>query len=124
MFVNDVIDLIMLERQRSLQIHGHWHAYPVDRMLDVTLEELIEAGEAEIRGDMLGPHGVIAELIQTASCCIKAVEVLTARANMTLAESSQPTGLHIAGEGSAARPSLTHIVRIETCSNHPKGEPI
>jgi hypothetical protein len=78
MQVTDVLNLILKERQRSIQLHGTWEDYTLPQMMSEIINELIiEAGNAECAGDIHGEHGVIRELTQVASCCIKAIMVLS-----------------------------------------------
>jgi len=76
----DALDMILEEREASIVKYGDWHDYTLEQMMPVIIHELmVEAGGAEAVGDLHGEHGVVRELAQVASCCIKAIMVLSER---------------------------------------------
>jgi hypothetical protein len=71
---------VITEHDRSVLLHGDWQHYDLEQMMSVIINELMmEAGDAVARGDLHGEHGVIAELKQVASCCLKAMVQLSER---------------------------------------------
>lgn len=61
---------------RSVIKHGTWDNYGLGRMLWYLAGELFEVVVAVARGDLHGPHGVVAELRDVATVCVKAIERL------------------------------------------------
>lgn len=119
----DAMDLVLTEHARSVQLHGDWKDYSVDQMMSVTINELMmEAGDAAGRGDLHGEHGIIRELAQTASCCIKAIMVLSDRPDGTLAETLRTAGAHSCLQGSDLPASPSPPQREESSFNRPEGE--
>jgi hypothetical protein len=64
---------------RSVIKHGTWDGYQLSGMLWVLAGELFEVALATIRGDLYGPHGVVVELCDVATVCVKAIERLQRR---------------------------------------------
>ncbi|MDD2367035.1 MAG: hypothetical protein PHN84_12805 [Desulfuromonadaceae bacterium] len=123
MTVWEAFDDIIREYNRSVDLHGDWSDYTTEQMMAVIVNELmVEAGDAELRGDLHGPHGVICELSQVAVCCIKAIIVLSGRPDMTLAETLRTAGVNSCLEGRAVPASLAHPQDKESYSNSPEGE--
>ena len=123
MLLSEALDQVVSEFRRSVMLHGNWIDYTTEQMMAVIIHELmIEAGDAENRGDITGEHGVIRELFQVASCSIKAAMVLAARHQFLLAQTSRPAGAHSSSEGFALPASLTHQQKKENHSNCPMGE--
>lgn len=56
--------------------HGTWDDYSLGRMLWHLAGELYEVAAAVVRRDLHGPHGVVAELQDVATVCVKAIERL------------------------------------------------
>lgn len=120
MDVLDALDMILKERQRSIQLHGTWEDYSIEQMTAVIVNELmVEAVGAVERGDIHGEHGVIRELAQVAACCIKEMMVLSQRSGGILAKTLRTEGAHscLGGRVLPASPSL--LQDKESCSNHP-----
>lgn len=115
----DAIDMVLSEHARSVALYGHWNDYTTEQMMSVIIHELMhEAGDAEQRGDIDGEHGVIRELSQVASCCIKAMIVLSDRQDL-LAQASRPAGAHSCRAGHVLPASLAHLDIKETAVNSP-----
>jgi len=74
--IDRVMAGIVYGLERSVLLHGDWRNYGLGRMLWVIGREALEVLRALARGDLHGPHGVVAELRDVAICCIKAVMVL------------------------------------------------
>lgn len=120
MTVLDALNMVLKERQRSIQLHGLWRDYSLEQMMSVIINELmVEAGAAESVGDIHGEHGVIRELSQVAACCIKAIMVLSDRAEGHLAETLRAEGAHSCFEGRALHASPSLRQGKETISNSP-----
>lgn len=78
-FLN-AVDMVFNEYAASVEKHGTWADYSLEQMMAVIIQELLmEAGDAESRGDLHGEHGVIRELAQVSACCIKAIMELSGR---------------------------------------------
>jgi hypothetical protein len=117
----NVLDMVLKERQRSIELHGTWYDYTTDQMMAVITHELMmEAGEAAVIGNIHGEHGVIRELTQVASCCIKAIMVLSGRPQDLLAGASRTAGAHSGSTGFALPASLTHLEDKESGANSPE----
>lgn len=118
----DVFDMVTTEYQRSVKLHGIWWDYTPDQMMAVIINELmLEAGSAEARGDIHGEHGMIRELVQVASCCMKAVMVLSGRPEGHLAGASRANGAHSCSTGCALPASPSHHQDKDIMSNRPEG---
>lgn len=122
MTVLDVFRLVVKEYQRSVLLHGDWSDYSTDRMMGVIIHELmVEAGEAEKRGDITGEHGLVNELVQVASCCMKAAMVLSVRPEGHLAGASRTAGAHSCSAGFALPASPSLHQEKESAANSPEG---
>lgn len=119
----DAMDMVLTEHSRSVQLHGDWRDYSTEQMMAQIIHELmIEAGDAESRGDVHGDHGVVRELAQVSACCIKAIMVLSDRSEGTLAETLRTAGAHSGLQGSALPASPSPPQREESSFNSPEGE--
>lgn len=117
----DVFDMVTAEYHRSVELHGDWYDYTPDQMMAVIINELVmEAGDAEARGDILGEHGMIRELVQTAVCCIKGALVLSVREGH-LAGASRASGAHSCRGGRVLLASPSRHQDKESMSNRPEG---
>lgn len=118
----DVFDMVTAEYHRSVELHGTWFDYTPDQMMAVIINELmLEAGSAEARGDIHGEHGMIRELVQVASCCMKAVMVLGASREGHLAGASRASGAHSCRGGRVLPASPSHHQDKEFMANRPEG---
>jgi hypothetical protein len=80
MLMAEALRMVMEEYMRGIAKHGDWSNYSEEQMMSAIINELmVEAGDAEQRGDIHGPHGMIRELAQVAACSIKAMVVLSGR---------------------------------------------
>lgn len=78
MNISNICARIMTEVSDSIRKHGDWSDYDVDRMAKAVYGELMEMGEAELRKDVTGPHGMIREAIQTCACLVKMIAQMEA----------------------------------------------
>lgn len=117
----DVVNIVLEEHVRSVQLHGTWHDYSVEQMMATIINELmVEAADAVTRDDIVGEHGVIRELSQVAACCMKAIMVLSDRANSVLAQTSRDEGAQSEPRGCVFPASLSLPQDKESHVNHPK----
>lgn len=116
----DVQELVAVEFRRGVSLHGDWSDYTIGQMMAVIINELIiEAGDAECRGDIDGEHGVIRELTQVSACCNKAVMVLSDRLKGHLAETVRTEGANLENTGRDLPPSPPSLEDKVSFSNHP-----
>ena len=64
----------LLREYHAAKAKHDWTGYDGDAMVG----ELMEMGEAESRGDVHGPHGMVHEAIQVAVVALRIAEHLTA----------------------------------------------
>lgn len=76
--VEETINAVIVELERSIVIHGDWTDYDRKRMVAAINGEYREFLRASRRNDEKGPHGMITEARQLAVVCIK---YLTCRSN-------------------------------------------
>jgi len=69
--VEETIQGVIAEMERSIVIHGDWSDYDQKRMASAIVDEFREFLCAFSRGDETGPHGMIIEARQLAVVCIK-----------------------------------------------------
>lgn len=69
--VDQVIQGVIAELERSIVIHGDWSGYDRDRMAQTIMAEFREFLSAWQVNDETGEHGMIAEARQLATVCIK-----------------------------------------------------
>ena len=69
--VEQVIEDVITELERSIMIHGNWEGYDRDRMAEAIMGEFKEFLTAWKENDETGEHGMIAEARQLATVCIK-----------------------------------------------------
>ena len=69
---------------RSINQHGMWDDYLTYTMMwDCIHAELNEADNAIYRGDHDGEHGTFNELAQVAACCMKMMNQIIERGDVT-----------------------------------------
>lgn len=69
--VDQVIEGVIAELERSVAIHGDWSDYDRHAMYRAIRDEFEELQTAWYGGDDTGEHGMINEARQLAVCCIK-----------------------------------------------------
>lgn len=69
--VDEVIDAVIVELERSIVLHGDWSDYNRQAMYKAIRDEFEELQTAWYGGDDTGKHGMINEARQLAVCCIK-----------------------------------------------------
>lgn len=69
--VEQVLEGIRTELERSVTIHGDWSDYDCHAMYRAIRGEFEELQTAWYSGDDTGEHGMINEARQLAVCCIK-----------------------------------------------------
>jgi hypothetical protein len=69
--VEQVIEGVITELERSITIHGDWSDYSRHDMYRAIRDEFEELQTAWYGGDDTGEHGIINEARQLAVCCIK-----------------------------------------------------
>lgn len=69
--VDETIQDVIRELERSIVIHGDWNGYDRDRMIKAICNEFDELMSAWCLEDEAGEHGMIAEARQLAVVCIK-----------------------------------------------------
>lgn len=69
----DTLSSLIREMERAKAKHD-WTGYTLDDMGKALTGELLELGEAEARGDIHGPHGMRAELLQVAVVALRTYE--------------------------------------------------
>lgn len=120
MLLTQMLELVRAEYIRSVNDHGDWSDYTLDQMMAVIINELmVEAGGAEERGDILGEHGVIRELLQVSATSMKGAMVLMIRHKL-LAGASRPEGAHSGSTGRSLPASPSIPQDKESCSNSPE----
>lgn len=73
----NVVTLSSLVQEHTRAVCKHpWDGYTLDDMGKALTGELMELGEAEARGDVHGPHGMRAELLQVAVVALRTFEAL------------------------------------------------
>jgi hypothetical protein len=68
----------LLREYHAAKAKHDWTGYDGDAMANALVGELMEMGEAESRGDVHGPHGMVREAIQVAVVALRIAEHLTA----------------------------------------------
>lgn len=66
----------LVEEHTRACLKHDWTGYTADRMGQALMDELLEVGDAEVRGDINGPHGMRAELLQVAVVAIRMYDAL------------------------------------------------
>lgn len=69
--VEQVIEGVIAELERSITIHGDWRDYDRQAMYKAIRDEFEELQTAWYTGDDTGEHGMMNEARQLAVCCIK-----------------------------------------------------
>lgn len=77
MTFDQVIEKLKMENAASLLKHGLWKDIPAQEQADAIQGEYTEWYRAYIDGDIDGPHGEIAELLDLANTCVRRLMSLT-----------------------------------------------
>lgn len=77
--VDLVLSRIRAEIERSVTVYGDWSDYSLDQMVNAVQSEVDEFYEAYVFRDVDGPHGMLAEGVQSAGCFVKLLVQLSTR---------------------------------------------
>jgi hypothetical protein len=66
----------LVEEHTRACLKHDWTGYTAERMGQALMDELLEVGDAEAKGDIHGPHGMRAELLQVAVVALRMYEAL------------------------------------------------